>query len=78
MPVNLSIKNVPDEVVERLRQRARHHHRSLQGELLSIMEESVSQEQRLTPKEVWAHIRQTGLKTPRESVKIIRKDRDDR
>ena len=29
MPVNLSIKNVPDYVVERLRKRAARNHRSL-------------------------------------------------
>lgn len=33
---NLSIKNVPDDVVERLRARARANHRSLQGELLEL------------------------------------------
>ena len=38
MPVNLSIKNAPDDIVERLRERAARHHRSLQGELLAIVE----------------------------------------
>ena len=33
MSVSLSIKNVPDDWVERLRERADRHHRSLQGEL---------------------------------------------
>jgi len=33
---NLSIKNVPDEVVRKLRARARANHRSLQGELLEL------------------------------------------
>lgn len=37
---NLSIKNVPESVVERLRTRARHHHRSLQGELLALVTEA--------------------------------------
>ena len=34
---NLSIKNVPEQVVARLRQRAVEHHRSLQGELLDLV-----------------------------------------
>ena len=34
---NLSIKNVPEHVVARLRQRAVDHHRSLQGELLDLI-----------------------------------------
>ena len=33
---NLSIKNVPEDVVARLRARARGNHRSLQGELLAL------------------------------------------
>jgi len=41
MPVNLSIKNVPDDVAERLRVRAALSHRSLQGELLSILQIAV-------------------------------------
>lgn len=38
MPTNLSVKNVPDELAERLRARAARNHRSLQRELLSILE----------------------------------------
>jgi plasmid stability protein len=38
MSVNLSIKEVPDDVAERLRQRAARNHRSLQGELMAIVE----------------------------------------
>lgn len=40
MAVNLSIKDVPDELAERLRQRAARHHRSLQGELMAIVEQA--------------------------------------
>ncbi len=32
MPVTLSIKNVPDDVAQRLREIAAANHRSLQGE----------------------------------------------
>lgn len=38
MSVNLSIKNASDEVVAALKLRARQNHRSLQGELLAIIE----------------------------------------
>lgn len=34
---SLSIKNVPDDVVARLRAQAARNHRSLQGELLHIL-----------------------------------------
>jgi plasmid stability protein len=41
VPVNLSVKNVPDELAELLRRRAAHNRRSLQRELLSILEAAV-------------------------------------
>jgi antitoxin FitA len=34
---NLSIKNVPEEVLDKLRQRASRHHRSIQGELMALL-----------------------------------------
>lgn len=37
---NLSIKDVPEEVAEALRQRAARNHRSLQGELMAIIAEA--------------------------------------
>jgi len=44
MPVNLSIKEVPDALADRLRARAERNHRSLQGELMAIIELAVSEE----------------------------------
>ena len=41
MSVNLSIKNVPDELAEKLRQRAEANHRSMQGELMAVLETSL-------------------------------------
>jgi hypothetical protein len=38
MPVNLSIKNVPDVLAARLKLRAEANHRSLQGELMALIE----------------------------------------
>jgi len=40
MPVNLSIKNVPDEVARGLRNRAARNNRTLQQELLAILREA--------------------------------------
>jgi plasmid stability protein len=34
---NLSIKNVPDSLLEKLRERAARHHRSIQGELMALL-----------------------------------------
>lgn len=40
---NLSIKNVPESVLKRLRARAERHHRSIQGELLALVCAAVEQ-----------------------------------
>lgn len=40
MSVNLSIKSVPEAIAERLRARAERNHRSLQGELMAIIEQA--------------------------------------
>jgi antitoxin FitA len=76
MPINLSIKNAPDEVVQRLRRRAERHHRSLQGELLAIIEEAVASERELSPAELLAEVRHLGVRTPSDAAAIIRADRD--
>lgn len=39
---NLSIRDVPESIAEHLRQRAARHHRSLQGELMAILESVVT------------------------------------
>jgi plasmid stability protein len=78
MPVNLSIKNAPDHVVQRLRRRAERRHRSLQGELVAIIEAAAREEQPATPADVLAEVRRLGLRTPSESAALIRADRDGR
>jgi antitoxin FitA len=79
MPVNLSIKNVPDEIALKLKERAERNHRSLQGELSVIIEEAVAfppPKPKLTPSEVRAHMRALGVRTNDDSVQIIREARD--
>jgi len=78
MPVSLSIKNVPDPIARLLRQRAARHRRSLQGELLAILEESVTGVQTMSPSQLAARIRASGLQTPDESASFVRADRDAR
>jgi plasmid stability protein len=78
MPVNLSIKNAPDGVVQRLRERAERHHRSLQGELMAIIEAAAQEERPATPGDLLAEIRRIGVRTPSEAADLIRADRDGR
>ena len=76
--VNLSIKSVPDELAARLRERAERNHRSLQGELMAIIEEAVLTPDRLTPMDVLAEVKRLGLRTSAEAASTIRADRDGR
>jgi plasmid stability protein len=79
MGVSISIKNVPAEKVELLKQRAKRNHRSLQGELHAIVDqaiESVRPTGPITIDELVERGRRLGLSTPAESVRWIREDRD--
>jgi antitoxin FitA len=75
--VNLSIKRVPARLVAQLRRRALAHHRSLQGELLSVLEEAVNP-QRATIAQVRERLVELGIHTADQSTKMIRRDRDAR
>ena len=78
MPVNLSIKNVPDEIAQKIKRRAAKNHRSLQGELISIIETAVAKNETMTPSELLIEIRSLEFSTPAESRDMVRDDRDAR
>jgi plasmid stability protein len=74
MTVTLSIKNVPDDLAERLKQRAARHHRSLQGELMAIIEDAARPG---SIREFARYVDALGLRTPRQAARMVREDRDD-
>ena len=76
--VNLSIKNVPDELAASLRARAARNHRSIQGELMVILEEALASERRLDARELLGRVRKLKLTTGDEATRIVRADRDGR
>jgi plasmid stability protein len=91
MPVNLSVKNVPDELADKLRARAERNHRSLQRELIAILEQAVQPGgleplpdvlgppgPRLTVDEVLARARKIFPNGTPSSVEFIRQSRDER
>ena len=78
MPVSLSIKNVPDAIVDRLRERAKRNRRSLQGELLDVVERAAQELPILSARDVYERIRKLDLPKGPSSVAIIRKMRDAR
>ena len=75
--MNLSIKNVPEVLAEQLRLRARRNHRSLQGELLNILEQTVSP-QRLTLESALRQINGLDFETGDDALEMVREDRDGR
>ena len=75
MGVNLSIRDVPDDWAEKLKERAKRNHRSQQGELLAILEEALKPG-RITLYEARKMIQDMNFTTPNESTQWIREDRD--
>jgi len=77
MAVNLSVKDVPDDLAEALRAQARANHRSLQGELMAMIEAHVGARP-FRARRLLEDVRALGLKTPRGSARMIRNERDRR
>ena len=72
----LSIKNVPDDLLEKLRERAAGHHRSIQGELMALLAAAVgaaADAPEASPmKDAWT-IRRTGTRRIEEIAAEHRK-----
>ena len=75
MAVDIALRDLPDSLVRRLKERAESHHRSLEGEIVALLEEVLPGDS-LTPEEVFRRVRELGLETPAESATFIRSDRD--
>jgi len=74
--MDLSIKGVPEELVARLRERAKANHRSLQGELRAIIEEVTSAlPRKLSVEEVAARVGKLPLMRRNEAARLIREGR---
>jgi len=80
MGINISIKNVPEEKVAQLKARAKRNHRSLQGELLALIEAATGvdrpPQETMTIDEVVEQGLRLGLRTPAQATQWIREDRD--
>jgi len=88
MAVNLSVKNVPEELAARLRARAERNRRSLQRELLSILEAAADEQatsppvlpprNRISIEELAERARKLFPRGTESSVAYIREMRDSR
>ena len=89
MPVNFSIKNVPDDIAQALRERAVRNHRSLQGELMAVLAEAARRgsgrgleplvtRNPITVEEAVKRVKWLFPGGTESSVEFIRRDRDER
>jgi plasmid stability protein len=77
MSVNLSVKDVPEGLAEAIREKARLNHRSLQGEMMAMIEAHVGGRP-FQARKLLDAVRGLGLSTEDDSVAMIREDRDSR
>jgi len=78
--VTLSIKNAPEAVVRQLKLRAGRHHRSLQGELLALVEAAAREEEAglLSPAQLLDAARAAGIGSRGRSAGLVRRMRRER
>ncbi len=75
---NLTIRNVDDHVVERLKKRAKENNRSLEAELRELLKQAAN---RKSPEELLAIADRIAAMTPEgvkqtDSAELLREDRD--
>ena len=69
---SLTLKNIPDDLHQRLKQRASRHHRSLNSEILASLESSL----RSQPVDAEAYIARVRKLRPKGHEKITQADFD--
>lgn len=73
---NILIRDVSQKTVNRLKEKARQHNRSLQGEVKQIIEENV----KMSMKDALRHAREIrasfGKRTFSDSTELLREDRE--
>jgi len=77
MPTNLTLKNIPDEVYDRLKEAAAIHRRSLNSEAILCLE-MVLAPTRIPPAERLARARELRATLPRKQYAVKHIDADKR
>lgn len=79
MPI-LHVRHVPEELYERLRQRARDENRSISAEVISLLERGLQEPPRSRKEVVEAILRRRSLRPTElgmpESTVLLREDRE--
>ena len=73
--MTFSIKDVPEQLADALRERARLNHRSLQGEMLAMLEAHVGTRP-FRARALWTQVKKLGVATPDGSTRMVREDRE--
>ena len=78
----LHVRNVPDDLMERIRQRARENRRSLSAEVVTILERGIEYNRRSVA-ETLERMERRRLSRPRiegvpDSVQLLREGREER
>jgi len=68
MATTITIKNIPEELYERLKQHAALHHRSINSEVIALIEERITAKKR-KPEDFLASARALREKTGRYQLK---------
>jgi plasmid stability protein len=74
----LTLKNIPAKLLKELKNQAKEHHRSMQGEVMEILESTVARGSGSSIAEIAARSRREGFSSPAESAAIVRELRDAR
>lgn len=76
---SVTIRDIPRSVLDQLKARAERHRRSVQGEILAILEAAAADGMsRHRAADTLAYVRALGVRTPAEAANMIRADRDGR
>jgi plasmid stability protein len=67
MPVNITLKNIPDDLYERLKLSARAHRRSINSEVIVSLERALVSQQ-IDPDEMLVMARKLRKKTERRPI----------
>jgi plasmid stability protein len=76
MTLTLELKDLPNELAERIKSRAALHGRTPEQEALVLLQTALAPREVITPKQLLAEARAAGIKTSLNSVRMVRQDRD--
>jgi plasmid stability protein len=78
MTVTMELRDLPERLVEQIKLRAVRHGRTPEQEAQALLEKALVSKAIISPRQILAEARAAGIRTPSESVRMVREDRDAR